>query len=55
MSNLQLKLEAFIEDVNREDGLTLHLFEKITSTLFFLIKCAGIPFVLYLLFQITSW
>jgi len=55
MSNLQLKLEAFIDDVNREDGLTLRLFGKITDTMFFLIKWAGIPFILYLLFMITSW
>ncbi|WP_156351194.1 hypothetical protein [Neobacillus vireti] len=51
MSYFQLKLEAWIEDVNKEDGFTLRLFEKITNTLFFLIKWAGIPFVLYLLFE----
>jgi hypothetical protein len=55
MLNFQVKLEAFIEDVNREDSLTLHVFEKITDSLFFLIKWAGIPFVLYLLFEISRW
>lgn len=55
MSYLQEMLGAFIEDVNREDGYTLHLFEKITDTLFFLIKWAGIPFVFYLLFEVSKW
>ncbi|MBI0576001.1 hypothetical protein IEC97_01405 [Neobacillus cucumis] len=55
MSNLQMKFEAFIEDVNREDGYTLQLFEKITNLLFFFIKWGGIPLVLYLLFEITRW
>ncbi|MDQ0197676.1 hypothetical protein [Neobacillus ginsengisoli] len=53
MANLKLKLEAFIEDVNQEDGITLRLFEKVTDSLFFLIKWAGIPFILYLLFEVT--
>ncbi|WHY75740.1 hypothetical protein QNH20_16610 [Neobacillus sp. WH10] len=55
MSNVQLKLEAFIEDVNCEDGLTVGLFAKITDTMFFFIKWAGIPFVLYLFFLILRW
>ncbi|WHY84306.1 hypothetical protein QNH39_16755 [Neobacillus novalis] len=55
MSYFQLKLEAWIEDVNREDGFTLRLFEKITDTMFFLIKWAGIPFVLYLFIEISRW
>lgn len=55
MVNLQAKVEAFIEDINREDGFTLQLFEKITDSLFTLIKWAGIPFVLYLLFEISKW
>ena len=55
MANLQLKLEAWMEDVNREDGFTLQLFEKILDTLFFLIKWAGIPFVIYLLFEVAGW
>ncbi|WP_157273145.1 hypothetical protein [Neobacillus bataviensis] len=55
MSNLQLKLEAFIDDVNREDSLTLRFMEKITDTMFFLIKWAAIPFAIYLLFVISSW
>jgi hypothetical protein len=53
MLNLKLRLEAFIEDVNQEDGITLRLFEKVTDSLFFLIKWAGIPFMLYLLFEVT--
>ncbi|MEH7416702.1 hypothetical protein V7266_15570 [Neobacillus drentensis] len=55
MSNNQSKLEAFIEDVNKEDGYTLQLFEKLTKTMFSYIKWAGIPFVLYLLFEISRW
>jgi hypothetical protein len=55
MSYLQVKLEAWIDDVNREDGLTLQLLEKFLDTMFFLIKWAGIPFVVYLLFEISEW
>jgi hypothetical protein len=55
MLNLQLKLEAWINDVNREDGLTLQTFEKILNVMFYLIKWAGIPFVVYLLFEISKW
>ncbi|MEO2075378.1 MAG: hypothetical protein ABGX20_08250 [Bacillus sp. (in: firmicutes)] len=53
MSKLQVKLEAWIEDVNQEDGFTLQLFEKIVETMFIMIKWAGIPFVLYLLFEMA--
>jgi hypothetical protein len=55
MSNFQMKLEAFIEDVNKEDGCTLRLFDKLTICMFSFIKWAGIPFVLYLLFEISRW
>jgi hypothetical protein len=55
MSYLQLKLEAWIDDVNREDGLTLQILEKFLDAMFFLIKWAGIPFVVYLLFEISKW
>ncbi|MBV7508093.1 hypothetical protein KW850_23015 [Bacillus sp. sid0103] len=55
MSNLQVKLEAWIDDVNREDGFTLQLFAKFLDGMFFLIKWAGIPFVVYLLFEISKW
>jgi hypothetical protein len=55
MSNLQMMLETVLEDVNREDGYTQRLFEKITASMFFLIKWAGVPFVLYLLFEISRW
>ncbi|MEH7300713.1 hypothetical protein [Neobacillus drentensis] len=55
MSKLQLMLEAWVEDVNQEDSLTLQLFEKILETMFLLIKWGGIPFVLYLLFEIARW
>ncbi|MGG3470130.1 hypothetical protein ABES02_21920 [Neobacillus pocheonensis] len=53
MLNLQMKLEALIEDVNKEDGITIQMFEKILGSMFFLIKWAGIPFVLYLFFMVT--
>jgi hypothetical protein len=55
MSNLQLKLEAWIDDVNREDGQTLQILEKFLEAMFFLIKWSGIPFVVYLLFEISKW
>jgi hypothetical protein len=55
MTNFQLKLEAFIEDVNKEDGYTLQLFAKWTDFMFSLIKWAGIPFVIYLLIEISRW
>ena len=55
LSNLHLKLAAFIEDVNQENSLTLRLFEKITDRMFLLIKWAGIPFVLYLFIEISRW
>ncbi|MBS4215994.1 MULTISPECIES: hypothetical protein [Neobacillus] len=54
MTNLLWKFEAWIEDVNREDGITLQYFEKILDYLFSLIKWAGIPFILYLLFEIFT-
>jgi hypothetical protein len=55
MENFQLKLAAFIEDVNQEDGYTLQLFAKLTTFMFSLIKWAGIPYVLYLLIEIWRW
>jgi hypothetical protein len=55
MSNLQLKLEALLEDVNREDGFTLRFISKFTNTLFLPIKWMGIPFVVYLLFEVMRW
>ena len=55
MSSLQNMLETFVEDVNQEDGYTLRFFEKMTTFMFFLIKWAGIPFVLYLLFEVSRW
>jgi hypothetical protein len=55
MSYLQLKLEAWIDDVNREDSITLQLFEKFLNLMFIFIKWAGIPFVVYLLFEISRW
>lgn len=53
MENLKLKLEAWVEDVNQENGITLQLFETITDSLFFLIKWTAIPFIIYLLFIVT--
>lgn len=55
MSNLQLKLEALLEDVNREDGFTLRFISNFTNTLFLPIKWLGIPFVVYLLFEVMRW
>nr|WP_263326080.1 hypothetical protein [Neobacillus sp. Marseille-Q6967] len=55
MAKLQTKWEAIIEDVNQEDSYILNLFEKITDGLYFLIKWGGIPFVIYLLIEISRW
>jgi hypothetical protein len=53
MENLKWKWEAWVEDVNREDGITLQVFETITDFLFYLIKWGAIPFMCYLLFVVT--
>ncbi|MDN3019385.1 hypothetical protein PH210_24745 [Paenibacillus sp. BSR1-1] len=53
MLNLQTKFEALMEDVNKEDGQTVQMMENFLGGMFFLIKWAGIPFVLYLLFAAT--
>ncbi|MEW9051113.1 MAG: hypothetical protein AB2392_08135 [Neobacillus sp.] len=55
MVNLQSKLEEIIEDVNQENGIILSFFERITDSLFFLIKWAGIPMVIYLLIAASLW
>ena len=55
MSKLQAKIEAIIDDVNQEDGQTILLFEKITDSLFFLIKWGGIPMMIYLLVEVSRW
>ncbi|WP_157075869.1 hypothetical protein [Neobacillus fumarioli] len=55
MSKVQLKLEALLEDVNQENGITIKMMEKITDKMFLLIKWAGIPFVIYLLIQVMRW
>ncbi|MCM3568829.1 hypothetical protein [Neobacillus mesonae] len=54
MSTLQTKLAKWVEDVNMEDGNTLQLFEKITDTMFFIIKWGGIPFFIYLLIEMAK-
>lgn len=55
MSKLQTNIKAIMDDVNREDGLIIGFFEKITDSLFFLIKWGGIPLVIYLLFAVSKW
>jgi hypothetical protein len=55
MLNLQAKIDAIIEDVNQEDGFIPQLFEKITNSLFFLIKWGGIPMVVYLFLAVSRW
>lgn len=55
MAKIKMVLEAVLEDVNQEDGYTLRVFEKITNFLFSFIKWGGIPFVIYLLFEISRW
>jgi hypothetical protein len=55
MIHLQSKLEEIIEDVNQENGVILSLFERVTDFMFFLIKWAGIPMVIYLLIAASLW
>jgi hypothetical protein len=55
MIKVQAILEAILEDVNQENGTIPNLFEKLTDSLFFLIKWGGIPMVIYLLFQASRW
>jgi len=55
MAMIKIVVEAVLEDVNQEDGYTLRLFEKFTNSLFSLIKWGGIPFVIYLLIEISRW
>jgi hypothetical protein len=52
---VRVSFSEIIDDVNREDGKILGFFEKITDSMFFLIKWGGIPFVIYLLFTIAKW
>jgi hypothetical protein len=55
MLKFQTILEAILEDVNQEDGSIPRLFEKITDSMFFLIKWGGIPMVIYLLLAVSGW
>jgi hypothetical protein len=55
MARLQLLVDQLIEDVNKEEGYTSRLFDKMTSLLFSFIKWTGVPFVVYLLLEITRW
>ncbi|SDL90280.1 hypothetical protein [Bacillus sp. OK048] len=55
MSSLQAKFEALLDDVNQEDGVIITTIEKITDSLFLLIKWGGIPFVTYLLWTVSRW
>jgi hypothetical protein len=53
MDRIHIMLDSFIEDVNNEDGNTARFFDKITALLFSLIKWIGVPFVIYLVFELT--
>lgn len=55
MSNLQAKISAIMDDVNQEDGFILGIFEKMTDSMFFLIKWGGIPLIIYLLMEVSRW
>lgn len=48
---IQSFVEAFIDDVNHEDGQFLQYCENMTNSLFLIIKWAGIPFVIFLLLE----
>ncbi len=54
MSNFYLKLEAWVEDVNKEDGVTLQFFEKIINKMFLVIKWAFVPYLFYLFVTLLS-
>ncbi|MEH7108397.1 MULTISPECIES: hypothetical protein [Bacillaceae] len=55
MSELKWKLEALRNDLNQEESHIIKWFERITDTMFSMIKWAGIPFVIYLLVEIIRW
>ncbi|WML44996.1 hypothetical protein [Neobacillus sp. PS3-40] len=54
MTTFQIWKEAFIDDVNKDDSKTILLIGNITNGLFFFIKWAGIPFMLYLLWVFSN-
>ncbi len=54
MSNLHLKFEAWVEDVNKENSVTIQIFENIINKMFILIKWAGVPYLFYLLLQLFN-
>ncbi len=54
MSNLPLKFAAWVEDVNREDGVTIQLFGKIMNKMFFFIKWGCVPYLFYLLVKLFN-
>lgn len=55
MAKLKVNFNEIMEDVNKEDGIIIGFFEKITENMFFLIKWGGIPFVMYLLLSVLKW
>ncbi|MGX6444074.1 hypothetical protein ACWM35_12735 [Neobacillus sp. K501] len=55
MSKLKVTINEIIDDVNKEDGKIIGFFEKMTDSMFFLIRWGGIPFVIYLLFTVAKW
>jgi hypothetical protein len=54
MSTFQIWIQDFIEDVNKEESKIIRFLGNITSFLFFIIKWAGIPFILYVLWTFSK-
>lgn len=50
MTTISKAFQTFSEDVNSEDSVCLHLFEKITSIFFQGAIWAGIPLFIYFIF-----
>jgi hypothetical protein len=46
--------EAFIEDVNKENSKTIHIFGNITNYLFKILTWAGIPYMIYLFWTFSK-
>ena len=54
MEKMAAFAELFVEDVNKEDSMIIELFGNIVNFLFKTLQWAGIPFVIYVLFEFAG-
>jgi hypothetical protein len=54
MQTFHLWKVAFIEDVNKENSKTIHIFGNITNYLFKILTWAGIPYMIYLIWTFSN-